>query len=355
MRRVILMALSFGLVTTINAQTTNQNSTQEGQSGTETKTKTEVKKDQGTKAGGKTYQKTETKKKSVTKSEAGKTGTKAKTKTERTSADSMDQSGRSDVKFKSSSEMKGWNRASDNTWLGIDNYHYRLGTNDQLEKSLDGQNWRLSQSGRWQDDQGTYFRFKDKKLESSTDGNSWSLTGHNSWKGRDNVWYKYSDTDNSIYSTQTGVSTQDSTRINGGVNDNRKDVSPSRRNDMNPGRLDSNEINNRDINDNRKDMAPSRGMDMKAPGKLDSNDLDNRDVMPNEMNKNNVDTANFNDQAPRMNRRDVDDNREIFNMNDRSLQHRNMESQDRRQDEMRNDRRQTGGKLNHYNDRNSPK
>jgi hypothetical protein len=323
MRRVILMALSFGLVTTVtSAQTTNTNQ----EPGTKTKSKTEVKKDQETKATDKSVNKeeSETKNKNMNKSQEGKTKTKTETKSET----KKDQGTRSnDVKYKSSTSVKGWDKSKDNTWMGIDNYHYRLGTSGQLEKSQDGQAWRLSQSGRWQDDEGTYYRLKDKKLESSKDGSTWDACAQNSWRGRDNVWYRYNDIDNSIYSTGTQNSSQqglqnnqDSLRIKGGMNDNRKDV------------------------------APSRHMERRTP--MDSSNLDNRNVVPN--NLNNVDTANFNDQTPRMEqRRDLDTNREIFNQQDESMKNRNMEVQD--PNDLRNREQPNNGKLNNYNDKTSPK
>jgi hypothetical protein len=321
MRRVILMALSFGLVTTVTSAQTNTNTNQNTE--TKTKTKTEVKKE-GTQEG-KTKQETETKNKNVSKSDASKTKTKTETKKE----SKKDAGTRTkDVDLNRSVELKGWDKSSDNTWVGNDNFHYRLGESGQLEKSQDGKSWRLSQSGRWQDGEGTYYRIKENKLESSKDGNSWNACAQNSWKGRDNVWYRYNDIDNSIYSTGTVNSNQqglqkdqDSMRINGGVKDNRKDV------------------------------APSRPIDRKDP-LLDSSDIDKRDVRPN--NLNNVDTANFNDQAPRMEqRRDLDSNREIFNQQDESMKNRNMEIQD--PNDLRNREQNHNGKLNDYNDKTSPK
>lgn len=287
MKRIVIMALSFGLVTTVvSAQNTaNPEMKQEQKDKQEKKSKSKVE----------------------AKDETGKTKTKTETEVKHKDAaktDHKDQGVRSNVQFNSAAEVKNWCKGVDNSWRGIDNSYYRIGANGALEKSTDNMNWRLSKSGRWQDDQGTFFRLKDNKLESSKDGSTWAPSKDNSWRGHSGVWYRYNDGENTIYSSQqfnsevsgssaNGSATQDTSRVNDFERDDRRDVAPGR------------------------------------------------------------DNLNLDTTAPERDRRDIHEERTINNMQDRNLK-RNMEIQDEKGGEIRSGEQSPLNK-NRYNDKTSPK
>lgn len=298
MKRLILMALSFGLVTTIaSAQNTESNTNQSKQKQeTKSKSKTEMNKDKDMKS------KSESKSKTEMDQDKSKTESKSKQEKKSKSESMKDQSSRSG--------QMNWNKSADNTWKGVDNWHYRVNANGELEKSQDGQAWRLSQSGRWQDDQGNFYRIKDNKLESSKDGSSWAACPESTWKGSDNTIYRYSESEKSVYSSQSGKVDDDS---------------------------------NLDLNDQRKDAAPApRGNDITIPDSIDN---------PQPLSVP-VDSVNYREEERRERKYD---NGQIMNMQDPSMRNYNMEVQDPMQQANRRGEALPNGAKNTYSDRRSPK
>lgn len=311
------MALSFGLVTTVasaQTDTSKAHSKHHEKTKTEEKTKTKSEVEKKDAKTSKTESKDKQESKSKTESKgAGTTGGGLDVQ--------KDQSNRgTSIHYNSAKEVKNWCKVPENSWMGVDNTHYRLNANGELEKSTDGQNWRLSTSKRWQDDQGTYFRLNNKKLETSKDGSSWNAASEHSWKGADNVWYKYNDTEGSIYTSQQKAGLDNSGNIK---DDERKDISK-------PGRGE-------DLNLEQKEQK-----DLSIP----NNEIPEREIYLK-------DTTNLNNEQ-NLRGKDPDYDRGGLNMQDQSLRKHNMEIQDEKMDEIRTGDSVNGNK-NRYNDRLSPK